>query len=177
LKFFADRVEGNLLAAHQEIQKLGLLYPQGELSFDQIETAVLDVARYDVFKLTQAILQGQPLRVQRMMDGLEAEGVAAVLTHFTLAEEIRSLRRVKESMQQGKSVGLALKENRIWGDREALYDRVLPFIRMNHLNVLMRDAHVVDGVIKGLKSPLWPEDPWQALHRLAQRMGSVCKGN
>ena len=177
LKFFADRVEGNLLAAHQEIQKLGLLYPQGELSFDQIETAVLDVARYDVFKLTQAILQGQPLRVQRMMDGLEAEGVAAVLTHFTLAEEIRSLRRVKESMQQGKSVGLALKENRIWGERETLYDRVLPFIRMNHLNVLMRDAHVVDGVIKGLKSPLWPEDPWQALNRLAQRMGSVCKGN
>ena len=80
-------------------------------------------------------------------------------------------------MQQGKSVGLALKENRIWGEREALYDRVLPFIRMNHLNVLMRDAHVVDGVIKGLKSPLWPEDPWQALNRLAQRMGSVCKGN
>ncbi|HZV91968.1 MAG TPA: DNA polymerase III subunit delta, partial [Caldimonas sp.] len=54
LAFFADRVEGNLLAAHQEIQKLGLLYPQGELSFEQIESAVLNVARYDVFKLGEA---------------------------------------------------------------------------------------------------------------------------
>jgi DNA polymerase-3 subunit delta len=175
LKFFSDRVEGNLLAAHQEVQKLGLLYPKGELSFEQIEMAVLDVARYDVFKLTQAILQGQPLRVQKMMDGLQAEGVAAVLAHHTLAEEIRSLRRVKASMEQGKPISVALKENRIWGDRERLYDRIVPTIRINHLNVLIKDAHIVDGVIKGLKSPVWPEDPWQALHRLAQRLGSVCK--
>jgi DNA polymerase-3 subunit delta len=175
LKFFADKVEGNLLAAHQEIQKLGLLYPQGELSFGQIEAAVLDVARYDVFKLTQSILQSQPLRVQKMLDGLEAEGEAAVLTHFTIAEEIRTLRRVKQSIEAGKPIGMALKENRIWGEREKLYERVLPHARMSHLNVLIKDAHVVDGIIKGLKSPLWPQDPWQALHRLAQRFSTVCR--
>lgn len=174
LKFFADRVEGNLLAAHQEIQKLGLLYPAGELTLVQIETAVLDVARYDVFKLSQAVLQGQPLRVQKMLDGLEAEGVAAVLTHHTLAEEIRSLRRVKDAMQTGRSLSVVLKEQRIWGDRERLYERVLPSIRLNQLDQLLKDAHVVDGVVKGLKSPQWPQDPWQALHRLAQRLGSVC---
>ena len=73
LQFFADRVEGNLLAAHQEIQKLGLLYPQGELALEQIERAVLNVARYDVFKLGEAVLAGQHGRVQRMMDGLQAD--------------------------------------------------------------------------------------------------------
>ncbi|MFM7000079.1 MAG: DNA polymerase III subunit delta, partial [Limnohabitans sp.] len=74
LQFFADRVEGNLLAAHQEIQKLGLLYPAGELSQDQVEAAVLNVARYDVFKLSESVLSGQVSRVQRMLDGLQAEG-------------------------------------------------------------------------------------------------------
>jgi len=58
LQFFADRVEGNLLAAHQEIQKLALLHPAGELSFEQVEAAVLNVARYDVFKLSEAVLAG-----------------------------------------------------------------------------------------------------------------------
>jgi len=71
LAFMADRVEGNLLAAHQEIQKLGLLYPPGELSFEQVEEAVLNVARYDPFKLAEAVLDGQPARAQRMLDGLQ----------------------------------------------------------------------------------------------------------
>ena len=70
LAFFADRVEGNLLAAHQEISKLALLYPAGELSVEQIEAAVLNVARYDVFKPSEAVLGGQRARVQRMLGGL-----------------------------------------------------------------------------------------------------------
>jgi DNA polymerase-3 subunit delta len=77
LAFFADRVEGNLLAAHQELQKLALLYPQGVLSFDQVEAAVLNVARYDVFKLGEAVLAGQVARALKMLDGLQAEGEAA----------------------------------------------------------------------------------------------------
>ncbi len=88
--FFADRVEGNLLAAHQEIQKLALLHPPGELGWAQVEAAVLNVARYDVFKLSEAVLAGQLLRVQRMLDGLQAEGEAAVLVHWALAEDIRA---------------------------------------------------------------------------------------
>jgi DNA polymerase-3 subunit delta len=84
LQFFADRVEGNLLAAHQEIQKLGTALPEGELSLEQDESVlVLNVARYDVFKLSEAVLSGQPLRVQRMLDGLQAEGEAEVLVHYT----------------------------------------------------------------------------------------------
>src|SRR5690606_26811881 len=79
LAFFADRVEGNLLAARQEIHKLALLHPAGELSFEQVESAVLNVARFDAFKLAEAVLAGQIARVQRMLDGLQAEGEAPVL--------------------------------------------------------------------------------------------------
>ncbi|MCB2071020.1 MAG: DNA polymerase III subunit delta, partial [Ottowia sp.] len=93
LQFFADRVEGNLLAAHQEISKLALLYPPGELAREQIESAVLNVARYDVFKLSEAVLAGQRERVQRMLDGLQAEGEPEVLVHYAIAEDIRALKR------------------------------------------------------------------------------------
>ena len=174
LQFFADRVEGNLLAAHQEVQKLGLLYPPGELGWDQIEAAVLNVARYDVFKLSEAVLSGQVARVQRMLDGLQAEGEAAVLVHYTLAEDIRALKRVKDAMAAGKPLPMALKEQRIWGPRERLFERVLPRLSEARLNNLLQSAHQVDGIVKGLKVPEWPTDGWQALHRLALRFSRMC---
>jgi len=172
LQFFADRVEGNLLAAHQEIQKLRLLFPPeanpgGVLSWEQVESAVLNVARYDVFKLSEAVLAGQPLRVQRMLEGLQAEGEAEVLVHYTLAEDIRALKRVKDAMAQGRPLPVALRENRIWGNKERLFERVLPRISAHQLVGLLQAAHTVDGIIKGLKKPDWPANGWQALHRLA----------
>ena len=167
LQFFADRVEGNLLAAHQEIQKLGLLYPAGELGFEQVESAVLNVARYDVFKLSEAALAGQLARVQRMLDGLRAEGEAEVLVHYTLAEDIRALKRVKDAMAAGRPLPLALREQRVWGAKERLFERVLPRLSPLALDNLLHAAHLVDGIVKGLKVPGWPTDGWQALHRLA----------
>ena len=174
LQFFADRVEGNLLAAHQEIQKLGLLYEPGELSFEQIERAVLNVARYDVFKLGEAVLAGQHLRVQRMMDGLQAEGVAEVLVHYTLAEDIRSLKRVKDAVGAGRPLPQVLREQRIWGHKEKLFERVLPQLSTATLQRLLQSAHQVDGVVKGMKLPTWPTDNWQALLRLALMMSKAC---
>jgi DNA polymerase-3 subunit delta len=174
LQFFADRVEGNLLAAHQEIQKLGLLYPVGQLSQEQVESAVLNVARYDVFKLSEAVLSGQVARVQRMLDGLQAEGEAEVLVHYTLAEDIRALKRVKDAMAAGQPLPMALKAQRIWGPRERLFERVLPRLSPARLNNLLQSAHQVDGIVKGLKVPDWPQDGWQALHRLALRFARIC---
>ena len=174
LQFFADRVEGNLLAAHQEIQKLALLYPTGELSQAQVESAVLNVARYDVFKLSEAVLGGQVARVQRMLDGLQAEGEAEVLVHYTLAEDIRALKRVKDAMAAGQPLPMALKAQRIWGLRERLFERVLPRLSPARLNNLLQSAHQVDGIVKGLKAPDWPQDGWQALHRLALRFARMC---
>ena len=174
LQFFADRVEGNLLAAHQEIQKLSLLYPAGELTHAQVESAVMNVARYDVFKLSEAVLAGQVARVQRMLDGLQAEGEAAVLVHYTLAEDIRALKRVKDAMAEGRPLPMALREQRIWGVREKLFERVLPKLSTARLAQLLKNAHQVDGIVKGLKVADWPTDPWQALQRLALRLSSAC---
>jgi DNA polymerase-3 subunit delta len=174
LQFFADRVEGNLLAAHQEIQKLALLYPAGELTQAQVESAVSNVARFDVFKLSEAMLAGQVARVQRMLDGLQAEGEAAVLVHYTLAEDIRALKRVKDAMAEGRPLPMALREQRIWGAREKLFERVLPKLSTARLAQLLKNAHQVDGIVKGLKVADWPTDPWQALQRLALRVSSAC---
>src|SRR6476661_7324231 len=174
LQFFADRVEGNLLAAHQEIQKLALLYPAGELTFDQVEAAVLNVARYDVFKLSEAVLAGQAARVQRMLDGLQAEGEAEVLVHYTLAEDIRALKRVKDAMGQGRPLPIALREQRVWGLKERLFERVLPRLSTTALDNLLHGAHVVDGIVKGLKTPGGPTEGGQGMQRLPTNLGAYC---
>ena len=179
LQFFSDRVEGNLLAAHQEIQKLGLLYPvsgggasSSILSFEQVENAVLNVARYDVFKLSEAVLGGQSVRVARMLDGLQSEGESEVLVHWALSEDIRSLKRVKDAISAGRPMPMALRDNRVWGVKEKLFERVLPGISEASLAHLLTAAHKVDGIVKGLRQPDWPASGWQSLHRLA---GMVCE--
>jgi DNA polymerase-3 subunit delta len=166
LAFFSDRVEGNLLAAHQEIQKLGLLYPHGELSFEQVEAAVLNVARYDVFRLGEAVLAGQTARALRMLEGLEAEGEAAVLVHWTLAEDIRGLKRVKDALGNGQPLPLALREARVWGAKERVFERALSLLSDAAITHLLEAAQICDGLVKGLKHPDWPLDPWQGLKRL-----------
>jgi len=174
LQFFADRVEGNLLAAHQEIQKLALLFKPGELAFEQVESAVLNVARYDVFKLSEAVLAGQAWRVQRMLEGLQSEGEAEVLVHYALSEDIRALKRVKDAVGLGRPMPLALREQRVWGARERLFERVLPRLSHRTLAGLLQAAHRVDGIIKGLKHADWPADNWQALQRLAMMLCREC---
>ena len=167
LQFFADRVEGNLLAAHQEIQKLGLLQPAGELSYEVVEQAVLNVARYDVFKLSEAVLSGNLPRVVRMLDGLQAEGTAEVLVHWTLSEDIRNLKRVKDALASGQPLPMVLRSLRIWGPKEKLFERIVPRLTPNAAVRLLHSAHVVDGIVKGLPADGWPRDGWQALRKLA----------
>jgi DNA polymerase-3 subunit delta len=167
LAFFADRVEGNLLAAHQELQKLALLHPAGELSFEQIEAAVLNVARYDVFKLSEAVLGGNVARLLRMLEGLQAEGEAAVLVHWSLAEDIRALKRVRDAVDAGKPLPMALREARVWGPKERLFERIVPGLRSADITRLVEAAQICDGLVKGLRHPAWPVDPWAGLQRLA----------
>jgi DNA polymerase-3 subunit delta len=144
------------------------------LTFDQVESAVLNVARYDVFKLSEAVLGGHAVRVQRMLDGLRAEGEAEVLVHYTLAEDIRALKRVKDAMAQGKPLPMALREQRVWGNKERLFERILPRLSEAALSQLLQSAHLVDGIVKGLKQPDWPHNGWQALHRLALQLCREC---
>lgn len=176
LQFFADRVEGNLLAAHQEIQKLGLLQPEGELSYEVVEQAVLNVARYDVFKLSEAVLSGNLPRVVRMLDGLQAEGTAEVLVHWTLSEDIRSLKRAKDALASGQPLPMVLRQLRIWGTKEKLFERVAPRLSAPAAVRLLHSAHVVDGIVKGLPADGWPSNSWQALRKLATDMVYALQG-
>ena len=120
----------------------------GELGFCPGGKRGAQRARYDVFKLSEAVLAGQAARVQRMLDGLQAEGEAEVLVHYTLAEDIRALKRVKDSMAAGAPLPMALREQRIWGVKE-LFERVLPRITPRWRWTTCRTAHLVDGIVKG----------------------------
>jgi DNA polymerase-3 subunit delta len=166
LDFIADRVEGNLLAAHQEIQKLALLHPPGKLSFEQVHDAVLNVARYDVFKLNEAMLSGDAARLMRMMDGLKGEGEALPLVLWAMAEEVRTLLKLKAGVSQGKQLGMLLKEYRIWGAREKLMEPALRRISLDALQAALRDAAQIDKMVKGLRAKAFSGDAWDALSQL-----------
>jgi DNA polymerase-3 subunit delta len=170
LDFIADRVEGNLLAAHQEIQKLGLLHEPGKLTFEQIQDAVLNVARYDVFKLSEAMLAGTPARLVRMLEGLKGEGEALPLVLWAVAEEIRTLLKLKAGMDQGRPLGALLKEHRIWGPRERMMEPALRRLSLATLNAALQDAAQVDKMVKGLRATAYAGDAWDALLQLALKV-------
>ncbi|MFZ6655566.1 DNA polymerase III subunit delta [Undibacterium sp. TJN19] len=170
LDFIADRVEGNLLAAHQEIQKLALLHPAGKLSFEQIHDAVLNVARYDVFKLNEAMLAGDVARLVRMLNGLKGEGEALPLVLWAMAEEIRTLLKLKSGMQQGRPLSALLKEYRIWGPRERLMDPALRRVSLTTLQGALQEASQVDKMVKGLRARAFAGDPWDALLQLGLKV-------
>jgi DNA polymerase-3 subunit delta len=170
LDFIADRVEGNLLAAHQEIQKLGLLHEPGKLTFEQIHDAVLNVARYDVFKLSEAMLAGDPARLVRMLEGLKGEGEALPLVLWAVAEEIRTLLKLKAGMAQGRPLGVLLKEARIWGPKERMMEPALRRISLPVLEQALQEAAQVDKMIKGLRAKAFAGDAWDAMLHLALKV-------
>ena len=170
LEFIADRVEGNLLAAHQEIQKLGLLHPEGKISFEAIHDAVLNVARYDVFKLNEAMLSGDVTRLVRMLEGLKGEGEALPLVLWAVSEELRTLLKIKSGMVQGRPLGVLLKEYRIWGPREKLMQPALNRVSLSTLQAALQDAAQVDKMVKGLRSKTFAGDAWDALLQLGLRV-------
>jgi DNA polymerase III subunit delta len=170
LDFIADRVEGNLLAAHQEIQKLALLHPPGKLSFEHVQDAVLNVARYDVFKLNEAMLAGDCARLTRMVEGLKGEGEALPLVLWAVSEEIRTLLKLKAGTAHGKPLGALLKEYRIWGPRERLMEPALRRLKLTSLEAALKDAAQVDRMVKGLRAKSFAGDAWDALLQLGLKV-------
>lgn len=163
LAFLADRVEGNLLAAFQEVQKLALLHPRGPLTFDMVREAVLDVSRFDVFGLGEALLQGDPVRIDRMIDGLKAEGAALPLIMWALTDELRVLGRVLGIMERGVPVGNALREARVFpiARQNLVQQHVQRFSRDAVVSGLQRAARI-DRMVKGLAQG----DPWNEVLQL-----------
>lgn len=163
LGFIAEQVEGNLIAAHQEIQKLGLLHPAGVLTEEQIRSAILKVARYNVFELTEAMLAGDLPRLNRMLDGLKGEGEALVLILWSVTEELRILSKLKAASDAGESVQQLMRANRIWGNKERLYPLVLKRVQPLKLRRAMQVAAGLDCQAKGLQAADLPADPWDGL--------------
>lgn len=167
LEFLADRVEGNLLAAHQEIAKLALLFPPGEITLEQLTESVLNVARYDVFALPAALYAGDAARAVRMLDGLRAEGEALPLVLWAVTEEIRTLIKAKSYAESGKPAGMVARELRIWGPRERLLPQALARLPLAKLAALLARCADVDRLAKGLRARRRDSDPWLELSDIA----------
>jgi len=161
LRFIAERVEGNLLAAHQEILKLAVLYPEGALSLQQIRDAVLDVARYDLDALREALLSGDVARLTRTLDGLQQEGEAPPLVLWALTEEVRALAQVRSGLDRRHrrhALDALLRDARVWGPRQALFRRAVQRMRAEQANAALAHAARIDRMIKGaLRGDVWDE--------------------
>jgi len=162
LRFIAERVEGNLLAAHQEILKLGLLYPEGKISLAQIREAVLNVARYDLDGLREALLEGDIARLVKALDGLRQEGEQPPLILWAMTEEIRALVQFKRGIEANRPLDALLKEARVWGTRQALFKKAIQRIHLQQATAALIRAARVDQLIKGIGSG----DVWNEFLRL-----------
>jgi DNA polymerase III subunit delta len=162
LEFLANQVEGNLLAAHQEIQKLGLLYPAGSLDPEAVREAVLNVSRFDVFQLGDALLAGDPARTAKILQGLEAEGAQPLALLGVLAWLLRGVTRVKMAETRGENLANAMQQAKIWGDRQGQVKRMLARVSLRQLQAAMLKMAEIDKICKGIA----PGKPWLELSRL-----------
>jgi DNA polymerase-3 subunit delta len=176
LHWLAERVEGNLLAAHQEILKLGVLYAQGEISIEQCQQAVLNVARYNVFDLRDAMLEGDSRRMLKVLWGLRAEGEGLPLVLWAVGEEIRTLAKVQEHLDQGDSLSSALKSERLFGVREQRARQALNRVHPRRWRRATEHAHEVDRIIKGISVAGRLSDPWHEMARLALSIAASRRG-
>lgn len=163
LEFLADQVEGNLLAAHGEVQKLALLYPRGALNFAQMRDAAANLARFDVFEFGDALLAGKPGRIGDILANLKAAGVDATLVLWAITRELRLLAAIAEQTREAGSRSAVMRSLRVWDSRitlvEGAYKRLpAPFV----LQQLVHAAHA-DRVIKGVAH----DDLWPLLARIA----------
>jgi DNA polymerase III subunit delta len=169
LAFIAHQVEGNLLAAHQEIQKLGLLYPTGEISAEAIREAVLNVSRYDAFQLGEAVLAGDAARTSRILQGLQDEGENAVAVMNPLMWVLRPLVRIKQAEARGENVMNAMANARIYGDRQNLVKRALGRLSLRQLEAALQKLCDIDRTAKGVMQG----DAWLELSRLCFGLAKV----
>ena len=169
LAFIAHQVEGNLLAAHQEIQKLALLYPAGEISVEAVRESVLNVSRYDAFQLGEAVLAGDAARTSRILQGLQDEGENAVAVMNPLMWVLRPLVRIKHAEARGENLITAMTNARIYGDRQSLVKRALARLTVRQLEAALQKLCDIDKTAKGVMQG----DAWLELSRLCFGLAKV----
>ena len=169
LRILASRIEGNLLAAAQEIEKLYVLYGTGNLSSGQISEAVADSSRYDVFKLMDSVLAARVDRILKILSGLRSEGVAAPIVLWALTREARVLIKMKLAISQGQNRELVFKNNQIWDKRKQLISNALSRLSDSDLNNILVLSAKADRQIKGQESG----DAWETLLALCLLFASA----
>jgi DNA polymerase-3 subunit delta len=171
LEFLADRVEGNLLAAFQEVQKLALLAPPGELALEDVREAVANVARYDASDASAALLAGDTARYARVIEGLRAEGEAPTYVLWAIAEDLRALERIRQGLAGGRPLETLMRENRVWGPRQALVRAALSRFAPAALERSLLQAAAVDRAIKGVAR----REPWDEFLKLGLKLAHGSK--
>ena len=169
IDILASRIEGNLLAAAQEIEKLKLLTSDGFISAELMASAVADSARYDVFGLIDKALSGDARGAVKTLNGLRAEGTDATVVLWALAREIRTLARILHAADQGQGFDTAARQNGVWDKRKALVQGALRRFRTPQLQQLLRKANAVDKAIKGMRRA----DPWDELMDLTLNLAGT----
>jgi DNA polymerase-3 subunit delta len=166
LELISERVEGNLMAAYQEVQKLALLFPAGKLEPEAVRSAVLDVARYDLDDLRAAVLEGDAARLARTLEGLKGEGAAPPLVLWALTEDIRALGRVVSAVEAGRPAAAAVRDARIYDrTRQPLIQAACAHLTLADVTEALRHAAAIDRTIKGLA----PGDLWDEFLQLGLR--------
>lgn len=157
VRLIAHRVEGNLLAADQEIEKLRLLLGEGEVTGEDVNKAVANNSRYDVYKLGDATVGGDASRALRILDGVRAEGVEPVIVVWALARELRVLGKLADKVQSGVELGSALQKSGVWRDRQGIVRSCVARHRASDFYQLLKLARRADAAAKGQSG----EDAWQ----------------
>ncbi len=155
----ASRVEGNLLAAQQEIDKLALLLGDGRVTPEAIRDAVADGARFDIFQLTDAALGGDVSRTVSVLWGLQREGEPEVLVLWSLVRDILTLADVVTRVSQGRSVDQAMNELKVWRSRQDIFRRAARGRGLRDVERLVSCAAHADRIVKGIRTG----DSWNAL--------------
>lgn len=165
----AERVEGNLLAAHQEIEKLALLAPSGPLTAETVLDAVADSARFDVLQLGEAAMRGQAARAVRILDGLRGEDIEPSIVLWALNKDLQWLARAQHLMKNGQSADNAMNAIYVWRARQPAMKMALQRLRPAHVRALLLDAERTDRAIKGVLRT----SPWVEFERLVARLSGV----
>lgn len=167
LRYFAQCVEGNLLAAHQAIEKLALTRPPGPLTLEDIAASTSNMARYSTADISEVVLSGQTARCRHMLSGLQQAGEQPHGAHWILSSDISNLNRIRTALDMGEPLPAAMQSVRAWGSRQRLYEQAIHKLSAAYLRHMLAGAHTVDGITKGIPHPDWPSDSWQAFRRLA----------
>lgn len=149
LQFMAEKVDGNLLAAKQELEKLSLSITDGNIELEQVITAIADSARWNVFDLADATVNGQSDRALRILTGLQGEGVEPTIILWALTKDLRALITIKSQLQRGIAENQAFRSQQIWDKRKPKVQSALRRLDQPHLETLLQQAGEIDRYIKG----------------------------